>query len=101
MKEVIETAKPHGIQVTGTVHRALQSIDAMYLEANNIAAYRSFRDRSLRHFDRVGIFGESHFPTMEDLKSIDVDWATLKLAREKVESSEFPDKEFLRLRLEN
>ncbi|GAA5998746.1 hypothetical protein JCM5350_005487 [Sporobolomyces pararoseus] len=52
-KELIEVAQREGIEVTGSIHRALQVFDARLLDLANTAVYDSWKLKSLEPIKRL------------------------------------------------
>ena len=49
-REMLREAEELGIEVEGSIIRAIEVMDAYYLEIANIAIYRCFRDKTFNHY---------------------------------------------------
>ena len=91
--EMLREAEEMGIEVEGSIIRAIEVMDACHLEIANIAIYRCFRDRTFSHYlDVQELHLHSRLPHL-DLASLDPN--NLKLVK-----TDLPDEGWFALSLE-
>jgi len=92
-REMLREAEEMGIEVEGSIIRAIEVMDAYHLEIANIAIYRCFRDKTFNHYLDVHTQNlHARVPLLE-LASLDPD--QLKLVK-----TDLPDEGWFALSLE-
>ena len=96
LKEFVRVAKEEGIEVAGSISEAFETFSSWILEIANLAVYRSFRDKDLRH---VLNLQADHPRLCGRLPSLDFD--SLDLTKLKIVKKNLPEEEWFSLSLEN